>query len=201
MSAPVKTHRTMEGVETTRRDDERTVPGAHRRMRRADREVSDPAAIERTIADCRIMTMAYNDAEGLTLVPLNFGYVMRPDGLPTLYCHSAAHGRKLDAIRAAGNALAVAVSMRTDCEPIEGRTWCAWGEAFRSVVATGTASIVEDMGERRLGLQRLMAQQAGVADAEFTDAQVRAVTVWKVEIGHMSAKVHARPPRPDRPRQ
>lgn len=38
-------------------------------------------------------------------------------------------------------------------------------------------------------------------DAAFTDAQVRAVTVWKVEIGHMTAKVHARPPRPDRPRQ
>lgn len=168
-------------------------------MRRADREVVDPEGIGRIIADCRIADVAYADAEGLTIVPMNFGYVMRPDGLPTLYLHSAPHGRKLDAIRAAGNALAVAVALRTDCEPIEGRTLCNWGESFRSVVATGTASIVESMEERRLGLQRLMAQQAGIEDAPFTDAQVGSVTVWRIDVDHMTGKIRPDPARSHRP--
>ena len=162
-------------------------------MRRTDREVVDPGMVERIIRDCRIVDVAYADAEGMTIIPMNFGYVIRPDGLPTLYFHSASHGRKIDAIRAAGNALPVAVSMRTDCRPIEGRTPCGWGEAFRSVAATGTASIVEAMEERREGLRLLMAHQADMPDVTFTDQQVNSVTVWRIDLDHVTGKVHERP--------
>lgn len=162
-------------------------------MRRVDREVVDPGTIERIIRDCRIVDVAYADAEGLTIVPMNFGYVMRSDGLPTLYFHSAPCGRKIDAIQAAGNALPVAVSMRTGCRPIEGRTPCNWGEAFRSVVATGTASIVDTMEERREGLLLLMAHQADMPDVTFTDNQVNSVTVWKIDVDHITGKIHERP--------
>lgn len=175
---------------STRRNDERTVAGCHRRMRRTDREVVDPGMVERIIRDCRIVDVAYADAEGMTIIPMNFGYMIRPDGLPTLYFHSASHGRKIDAIRAAGNALPVAVSMRTDCKPIKGRTPCGWGEAFRSVVATGTASIVEAMEERREGLRLLMAHQADMPDVTFTDQQVNSVTVWRIDLDHVTGKVH-----------
>ena len=120
----------------TRRNNERTVAGCHRMMRRADREVTDCEQIEGIIAACRIVHVGYADAEGLTIVPLNFGYEwQRREGAGTgdelagltLYIHSASIGRKLDAIRAAGNALDVAFSMETDCEVIAGRTPCNWG--------------------------------------------------------------------------
>lgn len=91
------------------------------------------------------------------------------------------------------------MALRTDCEPIEGRTPCNWGESFRSVVVTGTASIVESMEERRLGLQRLMAQQAGIEDAPFTDAQVGSVTVWRIDVDHMTGKIRPAPSRSHRP--
>ena len=58
----------------TRRNNERTVAGCHRMMRRADREVTDCEQIEGIIAACRIVHVGYADAEGLTIVPLNFGY-------------------------------------------------------------------------------------------------------------------------------
>ena len=115
----------------TRRNNERTVAGRHRMMRRADREVTDCEQIEGIVAACRIVHVGYADAEGLTIVPLNFGYEwQRREGAGTgdelagltLYIHSASIGRKLDAIRAAGNALDVAFSMETDCEVIAGRT-------------------------------------------------------------------------------
>ena len=187
----------------TRRNNERTVAGCHRMMRRADREVTDCEQIEGIIAACRIVHVGYADAEGLTIVPLNFGYEwQRREGAGTgdelagltLYIHSASIGRKLDAIRAAGNALDVAFSMETDCEVIAGRTPCNWGEAFKSIVGNGTASIIDDLDEARQGLALLMKQQAGMEHAEFTDQQVRAVTVWKVEADYLTAKVREKPP-------
>ncbi|MBT1179174.1 pyridoxamine 5'-phosphate oxidase family protein [Bifidobacterium vespertilionis] len=184
------------GEHAKRRDGERTVAGGHRMMRRADREVTDADAIGAIIAGCDIVDMAYADAEGLTVVPLNFGYEYDGDAARlTLWMHSAARGRKIDAIRAAGNRLPVAFTMRTDCEVLEGRTACNWGEAFKSIVGTGVASIVDDLDEARHGLQLLMAHQAHMPHVEFTDAQVRAVTVWKVESDRITAKSHPRPVR------
>ncbi|KAB7788323.1 pyridoxamine 5'-phosphate oxidase family protein [Bifidobacterium cebidarum] len=179
-----------------RRDDEHTVAGGHRRMRRADREIVDFAQIGAIISRCDIIDVAYMDIEGLTMVPLNFGYDYDPaSGSLTLWIHSASRGRKLDAIRAASNQLPVSFAMRTDCEVIEGRTACNWGEAFTSVIGNGIASIVDDFEERRHGLQLLMDHQAHMPHVEFTDAQVNAVTVWKIEATRLTAKAHPRPSR------
>lgn len=181
---------------TARRNDERTTAGAHRMMRRADREVSDPAQVAAIVASCKIIRIAYMDAEGLTIVPMNFGYVSEGIGnatRPTFYFHSAPIGRKIDAIKAAGNKLSVAFEMETDCEVVAGRVPCNWGEAFKSVVGTGVASIVSDLDESRLALEMLMRQQTGMEHVEFTDQQVRSVTVWKVESDYVTAKVRERP--------
>ncbi len=183
----------------TRRNHEHTVAGRHRRMRRADREVLDRPQIGAIIAACRIVHVAYTDAEGLTIVPMNFGYEYSDDGALVLYLHSAPVGRKIDAIRAAGNALAVTFEMETDCEVVEGCTPCNWGEAFKSVIGNGTASIVSDLDEARHGLQLLMAQQAGMPNIEFTEQQVRSVTVWKIEAARLTVKIHAAPVPKHRP--
>ncbi|NEG96912.1 flavin-nucleotide-binding protein [Bifidobacterium sp. SMB2] len=177
-----------------RRENERTIAGAHRMMRRADREVTDADVIASIIDGCDIADVAYTDAEGLTVVPVNFGYEYdRGSGRLVLWMHSAPHGRKLDAIRAAGNRLPVAFAMRTDCEVVEGRTACNWGESFKSVVGNGVASIVDDLDECRHGMQLLMAHQAHMPHVEFTDAQVRSVTVWKIESEYLTAKVRPKP--------
>lgn len=178
----------------TRRNDERTVAGRHRMMRRADREVTEPQQIDAIIATCKIVSLAYTDAEGITIVPLNFGYVFDAESNHlTLYFHGSATGRKMDAVKAANNALPMAFEMATDCEVVEGRTLCNWGEAFKSIVGNGEASLVKDLGECRHGLQALMAQQAHMPHVEFTDAQVRSVTVWKIEVDYFTTKVRAKP--------
>ncbi len=46
---------------------------------------------------------------------------------------------------------------------------------------------------RRARLALLMRQQAGMEHVEFTDQQVRAVTVWKVEADYFTAKVREKP--------
>ena len=76
-----------------KREDEHTVAGEHRMMRRADREVTDPERIAAIIAACDIVEVAYADAEGLTIVPLNFGFDYdEATGKLTLWFHSAPRG-------------------------------------------------------------------------------------------------------------
>ena len=65
--------------------------------------------------------------------------------------------------------------------------------AFKSIVGNGTASIIDNLDEARQGLALLMKQQAGMEHVEFTDQQVRAVTVWKVEADYFTAKVREKP--------
>lgn len=138
----------LKAIEMTRRNYEQTVAGRHRMMRRADREVADPRQVEAIVATCKIVSLAYTDAEGITIVPLNFGYVFDTESNHlTLYFHGSATGRKMDAVKAAGNALPVAFEMATDCEVVEGRTLCNWGEAFKSIVGNGIASIIDNLDE------------------------------------------------------
>ncbi|RSX49458.1 pyridoxamine 5'-phosphate oxidase family protein [Bifidobacterium callimiconis] len=188
-----------------KRHDEKTVAGEHRRMRRADREVTDIAQMLDIVRHCDVVHVSYVDAEGLTIVPMNFGFTYDAEkldddtgtpvdtGMLTLYMHSAPEGRKYDAMLAAGNALPVAFEMNTDREIIEGRTWCNWGEAFKSVIGNGTASIVTDVDEKIRGLQLLMEQQMGTADIPFTPQQAASVAVWKIESTRFTAKIHAKP--------
>ena len=151
-----------------KREDEHTVAGEHRMMRRADREVTDPERIAAIIAACDIVEVAYADAEGLTIVPLNFGFDYEYDeatGKLTLWFHSAPHGRKLDAIRAAADGrLPVAFTMQADCEVVAGRTTCNWGEAFKSIV--GEWHGVTGRGSGRMPLRLADADGAAGAYAE-----------------------------------
>ena len=71
-----------------KREDERTVAGEHRMMRRADREVTDPEQIAAIIAACDIVEVAYADAEGLAIVPLNFGFDYEYDEADGVACFS-----------------------------------------------------------------------------------------------------------------
>lgn len=184
-------------------------------MRRADREVTDPQEIHSIIDAAHVVNVAYSDAEGLTVVPVDFGYEWsKPARLAdanaasiaqprlVMYLHSSPIGRKADALRAAGErGLNVSFDLIADgSQTIPGRTLCNWGRAYASVVGTGTATIVNDVHEAAHGLSLLMAHEAGMADgagaptATFTEQQVRSVMVWRIDVDVFTAKRRPMPP-------
>ena len=59
--------------------------------------------------------------KGITIVPLNFGYAFDTELITPCISMGSATGRKMDAVKAANNALPVAFEMATDCEVVEGR--------------------------------------------------------------------------------
>lgn len=163
-----------------------------RPMRRADREVHDTAEIEGILRDCADVRVAYQDAQGLTIVPVNFAYVLE-DGKLTLFMHSALAGRKIDAIRSAGNALPVAFEIDCDAEVYTGRTPCSSTTAFRSIIGTGVAGLIDETGKKIEALTLLMRQRTGMKDVKLQPRQVGKVAVWRIASTEFTAKRHPAP--------
>ena len=89
-------------------------------MRRTDREVTDPAAIDAIIRACPCCRLGLRDGEGVYLVPLNFGFA-NVDGQRTFYFHSAPEGHKIDLLR---QAKTVAFELDCGCAVTPGTTAC-----------------------------------------------------------------------------
>lgn len=149
------------------------------RLRRPDREIADRALIDAVIREARVCRLALAGADGPYVVPLCFGY----DGA-SFYFHCAPEGRKIDVLRADPRAcveIDVVDGMR------EAAQACSWGIRYRSVIAFGTASIVEEAAEKRRALELLMAQYSP-ATYSFPDQSIENVTFIRVLIESITGK-------------
>ena len=117
------------------------------------------------------------------VVPMNYGYKME-DGKLTVYLHCAQQGKKLDILRANPK-----VFFEMDCDwlPFEGEKPCQYGLSYSSVMASGTATIVEDVEEKKMAMSLLMKTQTG-KDFSFEDRLVSIVTVVRIDVAEYTAK-------------
>lgn len=152
-------------------------------MRRKDREVTNIEEQLSILNDCKVCRIAVQDAQGLYIVPLSFGYSY-DEGRLTLYFHSAPSGRKIRAIEENGS-----VAFEMDCRHrlIEAENACGYGCTFGSIIGSGTASIVRDTKEKQKALSRLMKHQTG-KDFVFDGRQADAVTVFRLDATDFSVK-------------
>ena len=117
------------------------------------------------------------------VLPMNYGYTLE-EGRLTLYLHSAGKGRKLDMIRSNPK-----VSFSIDCDrmPFEGRVPCQYGLVYSSIMGRGTATIVEDVEEKKQAMTLLMKTQTG-KDFTFEDRLVSIVAVIRIDVSEYTAK-------------
>lgn len=54
-------------------------------MRRKDRAITDPAQLQQLLARCPVMRLAMAGPDGPYVVPLNFGYIIQPEGRLQLF--------------------------------------------------------------------------------------------------------------------
>jgi uncharacterized protein len=113
------------------------VPRYH--LRRADREIKDPAEIAGLIRQGRFAVVALCRENEPYLVALNYGHDSERN---SLYFHCAAKGLKLDFVRANPQACAVIIEdlgyIQAECD-----------HHYRSVVIWGSIGIVDDLTEKR----------------------------------------------------
>lgn len=136
-----------------------------RQMRLEKREIKDPAELEKVLDACKVVRIGTMDAEGMFIVPVNFGYefCQKERGLK-LYIHSAKEGRKAEAFAENPN---VAIEMDCGHEVIRGDYTCSYSFAFSSIMGNGRIRMVENEEEKRHGLTLLMQHVEAGAEIEF----------------------------------
>ena len=149
-------------------------------MRRSDKEVTDRNEIESIISETGLCHLAMADGDQPYVVPLSFGYEDK-----VLYFHCAHEGRKLEIMAVNPKVCFSLVAAWRNSESPKG---CNWGTRYRSVVGTGTASIVTDQAEKERGLKALLRQYSG-EDYSFSQEETDSITVIKEDIQQMSGKV------------
>jgi uncharacterized protein len=172
-------------------------------MRRHDREILNPSDILAIIEAADSCRLGLVDSSGPHPVPyvvaLNYGYAPAgEDGLRgAFWFHGAREGRKLDLLRRNPQAC---IELDAGHQPVKNALGCGWGMKFASVMATGQTLIVEDLAERRRGLDCLMAHYArlwgpppdGVEAATGTpvyeDKVLAMTTVFRMSVESLSAK-------------
>lgn len=155
-------------------------------MRRKDREVTDLNKICEILDHCDCCRVGFCDEGQVYIVPLNFGYTQE-NGRFTFYFHGAKEGRKINLIQKAPN---VGFELDTNYKLNEGAEACDYSARFQSVIGNGVISMIDDMEEKKRGLNILMKHATGKDDWTFDENMMKVVSVFKIEADTLSCKEH-----------
>ncbi len=158
-------------------------------MRRKDREITDSSKILEILEACDCVRLALRDAQGLYIVPMNFGYRFEESGRLTLFMHSAREGRKIAAFRENPT-----VAFEMDCAHrvllgTHVEIPCEWGFGFQSLIGTGNIRFLTDSDEKTEALKALMRHYTD-QEFEFRPQMWERIEVLALEVTEFSAKMH-----------
>ena len=152
-------------------------------LTKRERQVTDKAQILHILDTAKVLNLGLSVNDEPYVVPMTYGYTMIDDKL-TLYLHSAVKGKKLDMVQANPK---VFFSMDCDRMPFEGRVPCQYGMVYSSIMGRGTATLVDDVEEKKRAMSILMKTQTG-KDFTFEDRLVTIVTVIRIDVAEYTAK-------------
>jgi nitroimidazol reductase NimA-like FMN-containing flavoprotein (pyridoxamine 5'-phosphate oxidase superfamily) len=151
-------------------------------LRRKEKTIRDEKQLEEILAATRYVTIAMAVADEPYLVNLTHGY---DPGKRCLYFHCAGKGRKIDMLKKNPHVWGQALM---DQGYVDGKC----DHAFRSVMFGGTVSFIEEIAEKRHGLEVMIRQQE--SDPETVMAwhmkpdEVRGVTMGRIDVEGISGK-------------
>jgi uncharacterized protein len=149
-------------------------------MRRKEKEISDFTLIEEVIAKAHICRIAFSTNDMPYIVPVNFGYKDR-----VLYFHSSCEGKKLDMLTINPN---VCIQFDTDISIIKTENICNWSTKYKSVIAYGKASIVNDEKEKQLALNLLVSHLNELHDLKTVFPLNTDLCIVKIEFNQINGK-------------
>ena len=152
-------------------------------MTKREKQITDQQQILHILDTAKVLYLGLCANNEPYVVPMNYGYTME-GGKLVLYLHCATQGKKLDMIRANPR-----VFFELDCDrmPFEGKVPCQYGLVYSSIMGRGTASIVEDVEEKKQAMSLLMKTQTG-KDFSFEDRLVSIVSVIRIDVTEYTAK-------------
>lgn len=147
-------------------------------MRRKDKEITDPEAINRIIKAAKICHLGFVDKDEPYIVPVSFGYEENH-----IYFHSACEGRKIDIIRKNNK---VCFNMLTDVQTVDLYPKSCTMK-YKSVTGVGIANILKDPEEKIHGLKAVMQQNLGY-EYDFHLERLDSTLVVRIDIQEVKGK-------------
>jgi nitroimidazol reductase NimA-like FMN-containing flavoprotein (pyridoxamine 5'-phosphate oxidase superfamily) len=148
-------------------------------VRRKDKAIDEFAEIEEIVRRSLVCRLGLAEENRPYIVPLSFGFKDN-----TLYFHSAPEGKKIEILRKNSR---VCFEFDLDHEVLVDEKACKWGMKYRSVIGFGKAFIVEDIQEKKQGLNAIMEHYSG-RTYEYPEAAINNTLVIKIEIESMTGK-------------
>jgi uncharacterized protein len=147
------------------------------------RMLTNSKEIEEIIKKCQVCHVAMVDQEGKPyLVPMNFGFT---EGL--IYLHSSRTGKKIDILKSNPE---VCIEFSTDYllryqnEDVA----CSWSMKYRSVLAYGKVTFIEDDVEKTTHLNIIMKNYTP-KEFKYNPPSIREVCCWKVIVERFEGRV------------
>ena len=153
---------------------------AMKTMRRADREIEDPNAIRKIMEEAPVCRIGVSDDGTPYVVPMSFGL-----GERDLYFHCAAEGRLLGSIRQNNR---VCFEMDLFRGVIIGQSPCGCSCRYESVIGFGRAGILDDPGEKKAALDRIMEHYGEQAPSAYKPEIFDKTTIVRIVIESLTAK-------------
>lgn len=153
-------------------------------MRRSDREITDKKIIEAFLAEEQILRVAFYDNGEIYIVPVNYGYSYE-DHQYSFYFHGAKEGRKFELSQCEP---AVGFEIDGKYRLLAGEMACDFSAAFQSVIGTGILHLVDDIEEKRKGLNAIMKQITQKAEWHYADTMMETVAVFRLDVANISCK-------------
>jgi hypothetical protein len=148
-------------------------------MRRADKEIKNPEELAAALSRARYLCLGIADMTAPYIVPLFFGYEQG-----RIYIHCARDGRKLDLIREHPRVGFAAVE---EPEIVEGDSPCDFSARSQSVIGHGIARVVEEEGERKLGLDAIM-RHYSAGTPVYSPQSLKKTRLISIDIEEMRGK-------------
>lgn len=148
-------------------------------MRRAEKELTDPAALADVLERGRVLHLGMCDGEVPYVVPVNYGFAQG-----AIFVHSAREGHKLDVI-SRNPRVCFEVTVDDAVEP--SASVCDWSSRFRSVIGFGTARLLHDPDEKAEALTRIV-RHYGEREARVDARRTAGVAVLRIDIERMTGK-------------
>jgi nitroimidazol reductase NimA-like FMN-containing flavoprotein (pyridoxamine 5'-phosphate oxidase superfamily) len=153
---------------------------SHLEMRRKDKEIMDIAEIKDIMEKATFCRIAMCDDNKPYVVSVNFGIDNN-----ILYVHSAPEGRKIEVLKKNNN---VCIEMDIDHEIEIAKRPCASTTKFRSVIAFGEASFINDMEKKREALNVILSHYSDEGPFAFRERQLNRMLVIKIELDEITGK-------------
>ena len=132
-------------------------------MRRAEKEVKDLEQLEEILRDCNTVRIGTQDAEGMFIVPVNYGYDrMERDSRATF---------------------------EMDCghQLMRAEQACSYSCAYRSIMGSGTIRELTEPQEKYEALNAIMRHMTG-RNWEMTEPAVARVSVFAIRAERWTGK-------------